>query len=460
VPVPTLDPVAPTDIVNRPWPTDEEPLPTFAPANTKHVYVAASNSTIIPPVPPLYVCDGTNDEAEINDAIADAAGGVVELLDGDFKLGNRVTLRDHTTLKGQGSSFTRLRVRGSDPEESAPYYPIAASAEYVNIVGFALQGQGFVMVTASHVRVEDVTATSILDGERYKAAGNGMFFVWVAGAKSVVEDVGFSKCIAYDCSTHGWNMNQDYSDRVCRMIRNVKLVNCRAELCGHGIPGGSRSEWITGFDFHEWQDLEDLTVLSCVAINNWESGFHLEPGARYLEPPGPRTISKNVTFMNCQSEGNGQRNTYSSHFFMSGYYLSRDTRLSNCTSSGNANSGFYVHGGESCYFNSCTDDGSLYGWKICKASSNITLRDCRSENNGRWGFWASFSTRIDVGNMTVANSAGFRGYLNNLGWYKDEKKYQIPVTNSRLEISATPRTGLPIINREGSGNVYLLSYVG
>ncbi|HOV67428.1 MAG TPA: PKD domain-containing protein, partial [Methanoregulaceae archaeon] len=307
-----------------------------------------------------------------------------------------------------------------------------------------------------------------LDGVWHEASGNGMFFVWVAPPVKVIDDVEFWECHVVNSHTHGFNMNQDYSDGIPRATTNIRFVNCRAVRCGFGRVGDpgvvtgnqSRSEWITGFDFHEWQDLINLEVVNCIAEDNWESGFHLEPGARYGsngENIGPRTVSKNIRFRDCFSSNNGQRNTYTGHFFMSGYYLSRDTRLTNCQSMHNRNSGYYVHSGANSSFVGCSDDGSTYGWKICKASSDITLTDCTSRNNLRWALWISFSQRVNVRDFNQYFVNGDRGYQNILGWYKDEAKYQQPVTDSVFEITAYG-SRLPIINRAGSNNEYYLSF--
>lgn len=460
------------------FPTTSDPQPLFPPLNSKHVYVAPMGWVADPakplPNPPLFVCDGVNDEKEINDAIAIAEGGIVELLDGNFKCSGRITMREHTTLWGQGSLSTTIETKANG---GSGYLPIAVGAEYVNLggkhggdmKGFTLRGNAFVMVTRSHVRVQDIRATCVdLDGVWHEASGNGMFFVWVAPPVNVIDDVEFWQCHVVNSHTHGFNMNQDYSDGVTRATTNIRFVNCRAVRCGFGRVGDrdvvagnqSRSEWITGFDFHEWQDLVNCEVVNCVASDNWESGFHLEPGARYGsngENIGPRTVSKNIRFRDCISSLNGQRNTYASHFFMSGYYLSRDTKLTNCQSFNNRNSGFYVHSGTNSSFFGCTDDGSTYGWKVCKASSDIRLDDCLSKNNLRWALWISFSQRVIVENFRQENVKGDRGYQSILGWYKDESKYQQPVTNSRFIITASG-SRLPIINQAGGGNVYSLSY--
>jgi PKD repeat protein len=457
------------------FPSTADPQPTFAPDNNITVYVAAKDSTVVaPPNATLYRCDGAGDEVEINTAIAAAQGGVVELLDGNFRCSGRITLAANTTLRGQGSLNTTVEIVAKSG--SSGYLPIAISAEYVNVGGFTMRGNAFIMVTRSHVRVRDVRATCIdLDGRWHTASGNGMFFVWVAVPQMVVDDVEFYECHAVDCQTHGFNMNQDYNDGKSRATTNIRFLNCRAVRCGYGVyrdPGvtaptvtstnQSRSEWITGFDFHEWQDLINCEVVNCVAENNWESGFHLEPGSRYDsngKSIGPRTVSKNIVFRNCTSSNNGQRNTYTGQFFMSGYYLSRDTHLYNCTSVNNRNSGYYVHAGSASSFEACTDDGSTYGWKVCKLSADIAITDCTSANNLRWALWLSFSQRIRVANFRHVGAVSYLGSQSILGWYKDEVAYQQPVTDSSFEITSVGN-GMPIINQEGSRNTYSLHYEG
>ncbi len=430
--------------------------------SSKVAYVAAHNSKMTPSGSPLFVCGGDgNDEHEINEALSMMKGGTVILLDGDFYCGDRIRVPDHTRLTGQGSTETRIEVLPRSG--GSGYLPVTLNQPYVMVEGFSLFGNGFVMVTTSHVRVRDITATSKdRTGQMRPASGNGMFFVWATTEDLL--DIEFYECMAIDCHTHGYNMNQQWDiggpDSQARTIGYVSFVSCYALNCGFGVPAGSRSEWITGFDFHEWHDLRHMRAVDCWAENNWESGFHLEPGGRYDangDIIGARTISEDIHLINCTSKDNGKRNTYSGHFFMSGFYLSRDTHLVNCKSYNNANSGYYVHGGQDSSFTDCIDDGSTYGWKICKASSEITLTDCESWNNPRWGLWLSFSKGIHVDNFEQHNVVGDRGYQSILGWYKDEAKYQQSVTDSDFRIISYD-CGMPIINKAGSGNTYDLSY--
>jgi len=142
---------------------------------------------------------------------------------------------------------------------------------------------------------------------------------------------------------------------------------------------------------------------------------------------------------------------------MSGYYFSRDTRLENCRSFNNRNAGYYIHSGEDCEFTNCEDEGSTYGWKICKDTSDVTIDGCRSRDNSRWAFWISFSDHITVTDFQHTSVTGDRGFQNILGWYKDEAKYQQPVRDSEFHITAIGN-GIPIMNRAGSNNEYFLTY--
>lgn len=451
--------------------------------SSRVAYVAAHDTKIFPPdpsivptglqdppVPRLFVCDGSDDDREINDALEMVQGenkdqgGTVVLLGGTFTCSGRIRVPDYTRLVGQGSANTKVRVF-ADAGQSG-YLPVTLDQPYVTVAGFSLYGNGFVMVTTSHVRVRDIVATSLesddVGAAMRPASGNGMFFVWATTEH--LEDIEFYRCIAHDCNTHGFNMNQQWviggPDSQAKTIGWVRLVFCEAIQCGFGEPAGSRSEWITGFDLHEWQDLRHLFVINCTAYNNWESGFHLEPGGRYDDAGkiiANRTISEDILFSNCTSADNGWRNTNPGAFFMSGFYLSRDTHLTDCMSVHNRNAGYYVHGGENCDFDDCSDISSTYGWKVCKASSDIRITNCKSWNNPRWALWLSFSQGVKVTKFEHHNVGGDRGYQNILGWYKDETAYQQPVTDSTFQITAYDNT-MPIINHAGSGNTYDLWY--
>ncbi len=470
---------------NWPLETGIDPSPDTVTAYdpSKVAYVAACDTKIFPPdsgivptglaVPPearLFVCDGTDDDREINDALSMVQGddithgGTVVLLGGTFTCSDRIRVPSYTRLVGQGSAKTKVRMFAEAGQSG--YLPVTLDQPYVTVEGFSLYGNGFVMVTTSHVRVRNINATSLesdIPGAAMRpASGNGMFFVWAT--MNDLQDIEFYRCVARDCNTHGFNMNQQWDfkldDSQARTIGWVRFVFCEAIQCGFGEPAGSRSEWITGFDLHEWQDLRHLFVINCTAYNNWESGFHLEPGGRYDDAGtivANRTISEDIHFSNCTSADNGWRNTYSGAFFMSGFYLSRDTYLKDCVSVHNRNAGYYVHGGENCDFDHCWDTSSTYGWKVCKASSDIRITNCKSWNNPRWALWLSFSQGITVEHFEQHNVGGDRGYQNILGWYKDESAYQQPVTDSKFQITAYDNA-MPIINHAGSGNTYDLSY--
>ena len=75
------------------------------------IVVAASNSIDPTLAPPAYRCDGTADQAEINNAIIalGATGGAVILLEGQYNISGQINLATGTALMGQGRG-TVLRV--------------------------------------------------------------------------------------------------------------------------------------------------------------------------------------------------------------------------------------------------------------------------------------------------------------------------------------------------------------
>lgn len=455
-------PTAPDDPWSMPFPTGPTTTPRAAPKPPREyafppapaprpldqepraglVYVAAADSSPIPPGTVLR-CDGAGDEAEINQALRSA--GTVVLLEGTFHLLRRVMVPGNSALLGQGKGRTVLEFENS----ADPYLPIEIASPYVVVRDLRLQGQGFVRISASHVRVRDVFATSVTSaGRRLPAGGNGIFFVWAD--RGDVEDVEFYACTAYDCSTHGFNMNQD-ADRVARTIRDTRFINCYAALCGYGEAGGSRSPWITGFDLQESQDLEDCRVVNCIAASNWESGFHFEPGGHVT----PKTVAEDIRMEDCVSIGNGQRNTKGYPYtdsFMSGYYVHNDAVLVNCTSERNRNAGFFVHGGRTVTFDRCTDTGSTYGWKVVKDSHDITLKDCATTGNLEWGLWAADADRLVLEGFEQRGVTGKDGYQSMLEWYYGLPQYERPVTDSRFEIAADGT--LPAIKELGANNIY------
>ena len=279
-----------------------------------------------------------------------------------------------------------------------------------------------------------------------RVEANGAFFVFAKD--SVIEDIEFRNCIAIDCGIHGFNVNGQGSPKE---TRNLRFIDCIARRCGNE---DSRAVWTTGFDFHETNDLYGLTVLRCRAEDNWESGFHFEPGGHVT----PKTVAEDIRMEDCVSIGNGHRNTKSypySDTFSSGYYVHNNAVIVNCTSERNKNAGFFVHGGRNATFEECTDIGSTYGFKIVKDSRGVTLRNCATSDNLEWGLWAAWTDRLVLSGFSQKNVTGKDGYQSILGWYYGNPDYEKPVKNSRFEIAADGN--LPVLNEAGTNNRYDLT---
>ncbi len=395
-------------------------------------------------------CDGVDDQRDINNAFnrLPIDGGTVRLTAGTFNCSESIFPNEKTTLLGAGPGQTKIVVINA----VSPYKPVSVTVPDVRLRGFSLYGSGGVMIKESRVVVEEVTATSRgPDGSLYKAGGNGMFYIWADG--ETIEDIAFIDCTAEDAHTHGFNLNAINSPHE---TRNIRFINCVARKCGYGLAGGSRSEWMTGFDIQEDNDLYDVQVIDCRAEDNWQSGFHFEPG----EDKG--TIKKAITFTRCIASRNGQRNPAAYPYtstFLSGFYVHFNAVVTDCQSIDNKNAGFYVEGGDQVVFTRCTDRNSTYGWKIVKNARNIRLEDCASYGAEEWALWSAFASNVTLARFRQVDATGGRGYQSILGWYYDNPNYQLPVTGSSFEIMASGNRSLPIINQP-VGNIYQLSWEG
>jgi PKD repeat protein len=403
-----------------------------------------------------FVCDGVDDQVEINRAFEALPwdGGTVRLSIGTFRCTDNLVPGAYTTVEGAGTSETTVAISGYS-------HAIRVDRPYVTIRDLRITDRAWIRITASHVRVENVLAEDDLHGyypgRSNDMGSNGAFFVWAENR--VVEDILFYRCVARDIGTHGFNLNGAGSPR---MTRDIRFVECEAVRCGDadGHP------WATGFDFHEANDLVNLTVERCYAVDNWESGFHFEPGNRQEE----------ITLIDCISEENGWRNTnlgdftvtppVPAHFYMAGYTIAKGTVLVNCRSVHNRNYGFYDEQGGDNTFISCSDVRSGYGWKICKNFDDVTLIDCAAIEPAQWALWAAWGNRLQVNSFHQYDASGRTDVTPRvqsiLGWYKGEAAYEKPVTNSFFEITAHGSSDLPILNLDdryngpGCNNVYEL----
>jgi len=79
-------------------------------ASAASLYVAASDSSSLSQSQADLICDGINDNLEIQKAIdaLPAEGGEVVLSEGTFKCTGVIRPKSHSTLKGQGDTKTFL----------------------------------------------------------------------------------------------------------------------------------------------------------------------------------------------------------------------------------------------------------------------------------------------------------------------------------------------------------------
>ena len=124
--------------------------------------VAASDSSAAARASADYLCDGVDDQQEIQAALnaLPATGGEVVLTEGTFRCTGNLAPKAHSTLRGQGDSKTSLVFTNSAR--------ILVDKEYVTLEDFSVSGKdctvnpwgGVITVRASHAAVRDITGTA------------------------------------------------------------------------------------------------------------------------------------------------------------------------------------------------------------------------------------------------------------------------------------------------------------
>ena len=278
--------------------------------------VAASDAGAASRAAANYLCDGTADQAEIQAALTalGAAGGDVILSEGTFSITGTIQVPAHARLLGAGSASTSLRFSNNGY--------ISILTDYVVLDGFSATGTAYhspvsqygliYSFNANHLKINNIEATA-------DNTIQGVIFI-NQGNDRTVQDIELNNDRVVDAGTYAFLFSSWSSTN--KLIRDVRLVDCEA------INAGKYSrfnDWVTGFDFAEQNDIQNLTAIRCTADGSWESGFHLE---------GVPTKT-GLTYIDCISRNNGQDKKVQSRSTLgwgAGYLLSGQVTLQNCLS--------------------------------------------------------------------------------------------------------------------------------
>ncbi|WP_214020431.1 hypothetical protein [Methanoculleus sp.] len=448
VPVPPPPPPPPiTPIPTTPAVPPEVPGPT--------VVVAASDSSPASKARADILCDGTDDQLDIQAAFdaLPSSGGTVALLEGTFNCAGSIHPSANSMLRGEGPDATFL--------EFSRNGRLSVLQESVTLYNFHVEGTGYpqtgtdpwlgvVTLYASHAKVLAVEGTA--------DASTQAVFLLLHDPNvyaPVLEDVEFVNCRAVDTGTYGFLHNAWGSTNM--VIKDVRYENCAAINCGRN---GAFNPWVTGFDFAELNDIEGLRVTNCLAEGNLESGFHFE-----WDPE-----KRDCILENCISRNNGQKayptksyreDNTSTHYFGCGYYAPRgDITFISCYSEGNSRHGFYATNGGKLY--SCVDKNigagktdyriiqpaSFYAAPTRSIAPSLVLENCSSIDSHGYGLHIDLASDVWITNFRLENPAGIDGKATNLGGSQGG-----PLANSVVNIYASGDRAETLIWARNNENV-------
>jgi hypothetical protein len=412
-------------------------------AGAQVLLVAASDAPPLATVRADFVCDGIEDQEEINAALSalPAGGGLVILSEGTFHCTGPadIILPAHTTLEGSGDETTEILYTNSlcYPWKLQFWGCLRLNQPDTAVRNLRMDGTGWIYISESRVTVENVTvSTKGAPPHTVQAA----FHVRADG--KVVEDITFRNCTAIDCHGFGF-MNDADETRSPRLIRSITYLDCQAIDCGRYE---RYSDWDVGFDIVENNDIEDCELIRCRAEGCWESGFHIEGSDAFY--------ARDIRFTDCISRNNGQKPDAQ---WGAGFLTPWHTRFENCTSVGN-DVGFYLNGniyrpGVNITLIRCVDEGSGIGFSL-RSCSGTPLIDCASINATGLGIEVLGSYDSDLVNFTLTDPSGDGTKCSYFG--RDVgPRMKLSTRSCDLEIRASGGDSDSLIYLESVQDIYL-----
>jgi len=401
-------------------PVNKEPEEIEEPSVSQGIWIAASNSNAADKAQADYICDGINDQEEIQSALnkLSSSGGVVNLHSGTFHCAGIVTPKTGSTLKGKGESETYLKFTNDGR--------INVDKEHVTLDSFNIQGSGYsagvkwlgvLTIRASHAKLHNITGTA-------DASIQAVFLLIHDPTvyAPILEDVEFINCKAVDTGTYGFLHNAWGTEN--KLMKNIRYENCQAINCGKY---GAFNPWVTGFNFAELNSIEGLRVKNCLAEGTLESGFHFE-----FDPTKTDCILEN-----CVSRNNGQKpyptkpydnSDMSTHYFGCGYYApNADVTFKNCTADGNSMNGFYTTNGGKLY--NCVEretgigrtdfsyrvPAGYYSLPSRSIDPSLVMDSCKSIDSQGYGIQVDLAKNVKIRNFQLINPYGYNGKGSSFG---------------------------------------------
>jgi parallel beta-helix repeat protein len=222
-----------------------------------------------------YVCDGVEDEVQINAAILSvnsAGGGVVQLNAGTFNVLGSVIVKSNVTLRGAGGA-TVIALADNAPS-------LFLRAGIVRLKDDTLSGAA---KRVHHVTLEDF----LVDGNRANQVPNTddkKFGVYAEG-----DDIVFRRVIARNCEGYGFDPHA-YQDSI--PSTRVTIENC--EAYGNAIDGFTLDMVANGTFVRNYShdndrhginlvtSSRDVTISECRSIRNGATGLMAQNGARRI----------------------------------------------------------------------------------------------------------------------------------------------------------------------------------
>ena len=212
-----------------------------------------------------YVCDGVDDQVEIQAAIdeigsGDYGHGTIVFLDGEFWIEETINVNKYISFRGMSMNRTKLRIPASANETSLDIFDVSAATGTLYIITF------------EHLKMDGQLASAIPP-----AVHNGI--VVRACSEIILSD---SEVRSVNCAVH---LNPSGSECIYNYIRNCYILQCDSGLVVIDNGGTALGELMISNTFFSNGDIElkadcEATDILINANRFWNASINIAGGSK------------------------------------------------------------------------------------------------------------------------------------------------------------------------------------
>lgn len=399
-----------------------------------------------------YVCDGTNDEVEIQQAIdaLPSTGGLIWLLEGTYNISNTITISKNNTMITGGGHTTVINIMSNVPDPAYPFY--ATNVNDITIQNLKIDGnKDATSVNVYGIYFNGVSRGKIMNCYIMDMGNHGM---WIYNSPDML----ISGNIVETCDGYGIYLRTD-SDR-CFVTENrvyntgeygIILDSCDHCAISDNYDEGSGQSGSNGYGIY-LANADNNSVTANKLINDGSYGILLNGGnycsvtSNYVYSSG----SHGIYLTNTSTNNTVGDNTVEDATNYGIYILtnSTDNAIVGNTVRSNLSGIVLNESNNNTITGNTTMENSENGIYIYEAEYNTTSSNISRRNTKHGIYVVGGEDNVVTGNLCQDNDLGNTSTYDGIRLYQSDRCVVTSnrcLDNDRYEISISTGTNKALV---------------